>query len=585
MQRKKVIERLSELPTRPSTIGTMLWNQTGDWRYVTPVVTDKTAPCSNACPAGIDTARIEMLIAQGLYKDAWEMILQENPFPGVCGRVCFHPCEAACNRREFDDAIAIHRLERFAADMAERYDLKPHLERRPTRPERIAIVGAGPSGLAAAWFMARLGYTCDLFESQAEAGGILRWGIPLYRLPLSVLRREIAQIEAFGPAIHSEKAIDTKILSELLRSYEGVYIACGHGKTTALNIPGETLPAVQDGLSFLAELKRHRLPAVPGLSAVIGGGNTAIDVARSIVRLGGKVLILYRRLLQDMPAFDNEVEMALAEGVELMELVAPVSIESAGNGCRVLLRRMRVVGDDKGRSRVDDTPFCEVEVARLFRATGAQAQDQWIEPPGLNSGSGVLGLGGCSLVQKDGTPPIVYGGDVTNDVKSVVHAVASGKQAAMALDTFFREGADAIPAKLESCRIGDGVSLSMETYTGSPRSRRNRHIVQYEEINTNYFCRTGRITNPRLPQDERIRTFDEIDLQVSADMATDEAKRCFNCGVCNQCDNCYLFCPDLSVIHDRVSGSRHVDHDYCKGCGICSHECPRGVITMEDMGL
>ncbi|MDD5170973.1 MAG: NAD(P)-binding protein, partial [Syntrophales bacterium] len=248
MQPKRTIESLSELPTMPSTIGTMDWNQTGDWRYLTPVVTNKPAPCSNACPAGVDTARIEMLIAQGLFRDAWEMILQENPFPGVCGRVCFHPCEAACNRREFDHAIAIHSLERFAADMAEYYDLKPHLDRLSTRPERIAIVGAGPSGLAAAWFLARLGYACDLFESRAEAGGILRWGIPLYRLPLSVLQREVAQIGALGPIVHTEKAIDAKTLSGLLESYQGVYLACGHGKTMALHVPGETLPTVRDGL-------------------------------------------------------------------------------------------------------------------------------------------------------------------------------------------------------------------------------------------------------------------------------------------------------------------------------------------------
>ena len=220
MHPKKTFERLSELPTMPSTIGTMAWNQTGDWRYLTPQVVNKQAPCSSACPAGEDTARIEMLNAQGLFKEAWETTLREDPFPGVCGRVCFHPCETACNRREFDHGIAIHTLERFAADTAERYDLKPNFERLPARLERIAIVGAGPSGLAAAWFMARLGYACDVFESEAEAGGILRWGIPLYRLPLSVLQREVAQIEALGPRIHTGKVIDAKGLNELLKSHQ-----------------------------------------------------------------------------------------------------------------------------------------------------------------------------------------------------------------------------------------------------------------------------------------------------------------------------------------------------------------------------
>lgn len=584
MYPKKTFASLSELPAVPFTIGTMAWNQTGEWRYLTPQVADKQAPCSSACPAGEDTARVEMLIARGHFKEAWELILEENPFPGVCGRVCFHPCEKACNRGEFDHPIAIHTLERFAADTAGRFDLKPNLERLCARPERIAIVGAGPSGLAAAWFAARLGYACDVFESSAEGGGILRWGIPLYRLPISVLKREVAQIEALGPRIHTGKAIDATGLNELLQSHQAVYVACGHSKTTSLGIPGEMHPAVLDGLSFLADLRNGQKPAVPGLSAVIGGGNTAVDVARSIVRLGGKALILYRRRREDMPAFGDEVQMALDEGVELMELVAPASVESAAGACRIVLRKMRVTGTDAGRAHVepDGDLTCKVEVKRIFTAIGAEAADPWIEPP--QSGPGVLNLGSCSLVQKNGATPLLYGGDIYNGVKSVVHAVASGKQAALALDTLFREGADAVGPKLESCRVGDGASLSIEAYMGGPRNERSRHVVRYEEINTNYFRREGRLTPPGLALDERIRNFDEIELPVPDDPAVREAKRCFNCGVCNECDNCYLLCPDFSVIRDRVSGSRNINYDYCKGCGICDHECPRGIITMEEMG-
>ena len=584
MHPKKTFESLSELPTMPSTIGTMAWNKTGEWRYLTPQVANKQAPCSSACPAGEDTARIEMLNARGLFKEAWELILQENPFPGVCGRVCFHPCERVCNRREFDHSIAIHTLERFVADTTGRYHLKPNLERLPARPERIAIVGAGPSGLAAAWFMARLGYACDVFESSAEVGGILRWGIPLYRLPISVLQREVAQIEAFGPLIHTRRAINAKGLNDLLKSHQAVYVACGHSKTTSLRIPGETHPAVLDGLSFLANLRTGEQPAVPGLSAVVGGGNTAVDVARSLVRLGGKALILYRRRREDMPAFGDEVLTALDEGVDLMELVTPASIESAPGGCRIVLRRMRVKGSEGGRARVEphDALTCEVEVKRIFTAVGAQAADPWIEPP--HSGAGLLSLGSCSLVQKNGAPPLIYGGDVYNDVKSVVHAIASGKQAALSLDILFREGAEAVLPRLEACRVGDGESLSMEAYMGGPRRQRSRRVVRYEEINTNYFHYSDRLVQPRLVLDERIRNFNEIELPVPDDLAMQEAERCFNCGVCDQCDNCYLLCPDFSVIRDRVSGSRNINYDYCKGCGICDHECPRGIITMEEMG-
>lgn len=584
MYPKKTFAGLSELPAMPLTIGTMAWNRTGEWRYLTPQVANKQAPCSGACPAGEDTAHVEMLNAAGHFREAWELILQENPFPGVCGRVCFHPCEEVCNRGEFDHPIAIHTLERFVADTAGRCHLQPDPERLPARPERIAIVGAGPSGLAAAWFMARLGYACDVFESSTQAGGILRWGIPLYRLPLSVLEREVAQIEALGPRIHTGKAIDANGLNKLLQSHQAVYVACGHSKMTPLGIPGETHPAVLDGLTFLANLRNGQRPAVPGLSAVVGGGNTAIDVARSIVRLGGKALILYRRRREDMPAFGDEVQMALDEGVELMELVAPASIESAAGGCRIVLRRMRVTGSDRGRARIEphDVLTCEVEVKRIFAAIGAQASDPWIEPP--HSGAGILNLGSCSLVQKNGATPLIYGGDAYNDVKSVVHAVASGKQAALALDTLFREGAEAVGPKLEVCRVGDGASLSMEAYMGGPRSRRSRHVVRYEEINTNYFQYSARLTQPELALEERIGNFSEIELPVPENLAVLEAKRCFNCGVCNQCDNCYSLCPDFSVIRDRVSGSRNINFDYCKGCGICDHECPRGIITMEETG-
>ncbi|MGE5800409.1 MAG: FAD-dependent oxidoreductase [Syntrophaceae bacterium] len=557
-------------------------NKTGSWRYLRPRYEEKTAPCSAACPAGEDIGRIEMLTTQGLFKEAWETILRENPFPGVCGRVCFHPCEGVCNRGEFDNPIAIHSLERFLADTAERDDLKPLLERLPPRPERVAIAGAGPSGLAAARFLTQLGYSCDVFEASAEAGGILRWGIPLYRLPLVALRREIAQIGAQGVRIHTGKPITADVLKDLERSYQAVYLACGHARTTALHVPGEEVYGVGDGLKFLAKIRNGEKPPVTGVSAVIGGGNTAVDVARSIVRLGGEALILYRRRRQDMPAFGDEVQMALEEGVKLTELVAPAGIKKDGGRCVVTLRQMKVTGEEGGRGRVepDGDKTIEVVVDRLFKATGAEASEGWHNPPA--AGKGLLSLSHCSLVIPDGRPAVAYGGDVTNDIKSVVHAVASGKQAAIALDTLFREGPDAVLPKIEACTVGSGPSLSMEVYMGGERRLRNRHVVSYAEINKDYFRYAPRMTQPRLVREERVRTFTEIDLRVSGNIAMREAERCFNCGLCNQCDNCHLFCPDLSVIHDQSAQGRHINYDYCKGCGLCVVECPRNAMTLEE---
>ncbi|HET6490036.1 MAG TPA: FAD-dependent oxidoreductase [Syntrophales bacterium] len=557
-------------------------NKTGSWRYLRPRYAEKTAPCSAACPAGEDIGKIEMLTTQGLFKEAWETILRENPFPGVCGRVCFHPCESVCNRSEFDDPIAIHIVERFLADTAERNDLKPLLERLPSRPEKVAIAGAGPSGLAAAWFLSRLGYSCDVFESAPEAGGILHWGIPLYRLPLPALQREITQIEAQGIRIHTGKPVTTDLLTELKSGYQAVYLACGHGKTTELRVPGEALAGVKDGLDFLAGIRKGQTPDCQGTSAVIGGGNTAVDVARSIVRLGGKAVILYRRRRQDMPAFGDEVQMALEEGVELVELVAPAKIESENGSCRVILRKMKVAGEDGTRARVepDGDKTSEVVVDRLFKATGAEAAEGWYGPPAASSS--LLTLSHCALVKKDGGPVTMYGGDVTNDIKSVVHAVASGKQAAMALDTLLREGPDAILPKLTACQVGSGPSLSMEIYMGGERRLRNPHVVAYKEINTDYFRYSARMSQPRLVREERIRSFAEIDLRVSGNIAMRETERCFNCGLCNQCDNCHLFCPDMSVIHDQSAQGRHINYDYCKGCGLCVVECPRNAMTLEE---
>lgn len=558
-------------------------NKTGSWRFLRPRYDEKTAPCSAACPAGEDVARIEMLATRGLFKEAWETILRENPFPAVCGRVCFHPCESVCNRGEFDAAIAIHVLERFLADTALRYDLKPLIERLPARKEKVAVVGAGPAGLSAAFFLNRLGYRCDVFEAAPEAGGILRWGIPEYRLPLPALRSEIARIEAEGVRIITGKRLSGGFLAEARGNYDAVFIGCGHGRTTMLRIPGEDARGVEDGLEFLNKVRSGETPACDGLSVVIGGGNTAVDVARSILRLGGKAMILYRRRRQDMPAFPDEVAMALEEGVELKELLAPAGIVKDKKGLLITMRPMKTAGEGKdGRARVEPAGAKTVEfrVRRVFKATGAEALEDWCQPPGGKRN--VLALDSAVFLHNAKGPAVVFGGDLTNETQSVVHAVASGKAAAIALDAFFREGFPSVRKALKKCSVGGGPSLSMEIYMGGERRLRNPHTVRYDEINTDYFRFMPRITQPRLTREERLRSFGEIDLKISANVAIREAERCFNCGICNNCDNCYLFCPDLSIIREGNLEGRKINYDYCKGCGLCVVECPRNAMTLEE---
>jgi NADPH-dependent glutamate synthase beta subunit-like oxidoreductase len=565
----------------PRTYLTTESNKTGSWRFLRPWYDEKTSPCSATCPAGEDIARIEMLATQGLFKEAWETILMENPFPSVCGRVCFHPCEGQCNRRDFDDAVAIHSLERFLADTAIRYGIKPELEKRAPRKEKIAIVGAGPAGLAAAWFLSLLGYPCQVFEASGEAGGVLRWGIPSYRLPLSALRHDIQQIEAQGVAILTGKPVTAELLSFLIKDHDAVFMGCGHGQGMPMNIPGENLQGVGEGLDFLRQIREGHAPPCPGVSAVIGGGNTAIDVARSVVRLGGKALLLYRRRRQDMPAFDLEVEMAIEEGVELQELVAPASVVEQSGQVLLTLQAMKIAGEEDGRGRVvpDHGKTRQVRVDRIFKAIGAQPVEPWYQPA---ADPDLLTLSHAVLDRRNPGAIMVYGGDLTNDTKSVVHAVASGKQAAMALDTLFQEGIEAVVPKLETCRVGPGPSLSMEIYLGGARQLRNPHVVRYEEINTDYFQFSPRVTQPRLLKEERVESFEEIDLKISAHLAMKEAERCFNCGICNQCDNCFIFCPDTSVIRDKDHQGRHINYDYCKGCGLCVVECPRNAMSLGE---
>jgi NADPH-dependent glutamate synthase beta subunit-like oxidoreductase len=560
-------------------------NKTGSWRFLRPRYHEKTAPCGVACPAGEDISRIELLTGHGHVQEAWNTILYENPFPAVCGRVCFHPCEKACNRREFDDAIAIHTVERFLADSAIRNGWKPSLQERPARKEKIAVLGAGPGGLAAAYFLAQLGYPCEVFEAMPEPGGALGWGIPSYRLAAAALKEEIARIIGLGVRIYCEAALSEASLAEVRATHDAVLLMCGHGRGGRLNVPGESGGTVKDGLALLQRVREGNAPVLEGKVAVIGGGNTAIDVARCAVRLGAKAVIVCQHRRQDMSAFENEIKMALEEGVELLELVSPVRIDAEDREVVLTLQHMKVLNGDAPREMHISPASGATEtlrVSRLFAAADPEAAEAWMNPP--TSGEGLLSLPQTRMLLTAQGFPMVYGADLITPVKSVAHAVASGKEAALALDILFREGFEAIQPRLADCRVGDGPSLSMEIYLGGERSQRSSHVVGYHEINIDYFQFTPRVAQPRLLKEERVRSFAEVDLRISANLAMQEASRCFNCGLCNQCDNCRLFCPDLAVKRDESPGGRSIDYDYCKGCGICVVECPRNAMSLEEEG-
>ncbi len=561
-----------------SNISTEL-NKTGSWRFVRPKYHEKTAPCSAACPAGEDIARIEMLSSQGRYREALEIILLENPFPAICGRVCFHTCETACNRSGFDEPIAIHGMERFIGDTAVRDNLTFSLERLPDNGKKICIVGAGPSGLAAAYFLIRLGYSCDVFEAETEPGGILRWGIPRYRLPDAVVNAEVQRIKNLGVKILCNTRATQNFLDEAKDRYHAFFIGCGHGQSLKMNIPGENMAL--DGLDFLNRMRKEKTESLNnGTAAVIGGGNTAIDVARSLVRLGVKATLVYRRRKQDMPAFEYEVETAVKEGVKIMELFSPSSIAQDGGEYILTLQPMKRSGmeTDTGRARVvpDGETTQELRVQRIFTAIGAEPSESWQLPSEENAET--VYLSHCAFMANN--PPFLFGGDLTNPTKSVADAIASGKQSAMALDTFFKKGLNAITNRLNSCLVGNGPALSMERYLDGKRSNRNPDMVSYEDINIDYFSPAPRIKAESLSLNKQMNPFDEIETTFTIRQVMEETRRCFNCGICNACDNCRIFCPEIAV--DLQDGQRRINLDYCKGCGICVVECPRNAMALEE---
>lgn len=561
-------------------------NKTGSWRYVRPLYDEKTSPCSAVCPVGEDIARVEMLVTQKLIPQAWETILEENPFPAVCGRVCFHHCEGACNRGQMDEAVAIHHLERFVGDTAIISEYTPKIKTLPGNGKTVAIAGSGPAGLGAAYFLARLGYRCEIFEAQSEPGGILRWGIPSYRLPQDVLNAEIRRIEKLGVSVHCRSPVTSEMLKTFKTQYDGIFIGCGYGRTIDLKIKGAQKAI--SGLQFLYNNRAEsRVPLyTKGTAAVIGGGNTAIDVARTLVRLGVDPIIVYRRRRPDMPAFDPEVEMALQEGVELKELLSPIALEGAAKDSTgrpaayvLTLQKMKVSATKiSGRARVvpDSGKTETLQVDHIFSAIGAEPAETWQNVPIDEQSS--LALSHCNLIQAE--KPIAYGGDLTNKVKSVADAIASGKQAAIALDTYFKSGWDAVPAAINGCQVGPGPAVSMAMHLGENRVHRNPHMVSYSEINTYYFKSAARTKVPVLSPNDRKQAFIPVESMLAMDAALEESQRCFNCGICNACDYCRLYCPEMSVMVEN--SGRTIDLDYCKGCGLCVAECPRNAMALKE---
>lgn len=543
----------SEMPEVPISLGNTLWNETGAWRNARPVIEEKAAPCSKACPIHVPIPQYFDRLLMGDLEGAARILLSRNPLPTITGRACPHPCEIGCNRKRYDEAISIRTLERFVGDWA-----LDHIKGTPPKEEtgrRVAIVGSGPAGLAAAYYLREKGHTVVVYEKSDRPGGLLAEGIPEYRLPSAVVEKEIEAFRRMGVTFRTGVEVGKDIsVQELLEQYDAVFVAAGAHKERRMKIPGEE--HFISGLEFLREVKRgNRKP--PGKRvAVIGGGNSAMDVARTLLRLGAEPVVLYRRTRKEMPAIEEEIEKAFEDGIEFQFLTLPVSARKTEEG-KIELTCVRMqLGEPDASGRRRPIPIEGSEFTLRFDAVitaiGEYA-DTSIVPPE------VLDQDGWVVADRDtgqtAIPKLFAGGDFVTGPSLIVKAMAWGRNAALAIDRFLR---------------GEPVKVV----------ERPARTVSYKFIQTEYFPHEPRVPQPHLPVSERIRRYDaEEDLGYDLEMALKEAERCFSCGHCNRCGICWAFCPDAAI--RWTDEGPQIEYAYCKGCGICAAECPRGIITLE----
>ncbi len=529
-------------------VGSSLANKTGSWRTEVPRYVHRMPPCNNGCPAGENCQQWLFHAESGEYEAAWRQIMEDNPLPAVMGRVCYHPCETACNRTYLDEAVGINAVERFLGDEGIKQGWTVSVDAEPTG-KRVLVIGAGPSGLSAAYHLRRRGHAVTIHDAGPAAGGMMRFGIPRYRLPRDILDAEIQRILDLGVELELNRAV-TNIEGAMREGgFDAAFLAVGAHIGKRAYIPAGSAAKVLDAVSVLRSMEGGEKPLLGRRVAVYGGGNTAMDVARTARRLGAEeAVVVYRRNRDRMPAHDFEVEEAVEEGVLVKWLS---TIKQADEG-KLVLEKMAL--DESGFPQPTGE-LEELEADSLVLALGQETDLSLLEGvDGIEIADGVVQVDERMMTGHSG---IFAGGDMVPAERTVTVAIGHGKLAARCVDSWLRD----------------------EAWTHPPRP----DVIGFDELNPWYYADAPRTVRPQLELARRSSTFDEVVTGLDESNALFEARRCFSCGNCFACDNCYGVCPDNAVIKlDEPGPYRYeIDLDFCKGCSLCAEECPCGAIEME----
>ncbi len=523
-------------------VGSSLKNETGSWRTERPIYVDLLPPCNKACPAGENIQQWLYLAEDGNYEAAWRQIMVDNPMPATMGRVCYHPCQVACNRGQVDEAVGINAIERFLGDKAIEEGWKVQVTAPPTG-KRVLVVGAGPSGLSAAYHLRLAGHEVHVRDAGPMAGGMMRFGIPAYRLPRGILDAEIRRIEEMGVTFEFNAKVDN--VEDVVGQWDAVFLAVGAHIGRRAYIPAGESAKIMDAVSVLQDVETGGKPLLGRRVVVYGGGNTAVDMARTAKRLGAEeAVIVYRRTRDRMPAHDSEVREAEEEGIMMRWL----STVKHADGGTLTIEKMEL--DDQGFPQPTGE-YEELGADSLIMALGQEADLGLIEKArDIHIEDGVVQVNSQMMT---GIAGVFAGGDMVPSERTVTVAIGHGKKASRYIDAYLRG----------------------TTYDPAPKHA----DAAFSRMTTWYYADAPHKVREKIEGPRRASTFDEVVQGLDEESALFEARRCMSCGNCFGCDNCFGVCPDNAITKIKP-GEYLFKYDYCKGCGVCAEECPCGAISM-----